>query len=892
MTDADPSPALDAVDRYLARHAGAFWRWSPSGEAIEAGSSSGQRKTVTLVFREELATIFAHLRARGLPPLGAVIPILVATRDDWHVDSPDTRGLQVETLRALSLVHRLPASLRATPAARALLVATLYENSPVTCPPTIAHNVVERLGRASFTVPEAQLPSARDEATVQAALALWIKPDSTPSDASVERLELALRTGLDQLPRAADLVSSSHTARELLAELRRDPKLSGFARFVDTVRGATVIPPLRAGREDLPTGGVADVSHRGPIERLLLTELVHDDESLAVRVALDEALYLRREAARVRPPVERAILIDAGLRTWGLPRVMLTAIALAWIVESDGEARVQRAGRPPTPIRLDRRADLVAHLSSVTSILDATSDLATFTSACRSDDEPVLLLHRRTVDSSEFRTQLGRCPALARGVLVATADETGHYGIARWTHRGRVIIRDGVLDLRPIVGPSTNITPVPGLPRLFQERDFPLSLAAPPESPCVAAGEEFLVVADPARILRTDARGIGREIYRALPNGELLWLSEERGTVRYVVRVPERDVVIASTIRPDGSITLTSFPCAERIVAADFSLGHHVGLFLRDPARVRIHSIDREAPVTEFPARPLQVQTRWPQPIFFGYGDNFATLGQLASGSGGNNWVTSYAADARSLIATFLPLGSEWPSVVNQEGKLSSLDPRDSSSTSIGRVWGIARDGSRLRILRSDAPETYDLESKQRLSEREPLDRTPEFRRRRSDIAREIRSLIVGADRAGEPGVWLSGSRRILKRLDRRATVEEANASDSPHGPRHPQRDARPFGEPIPLPDSSLTAAHADFADGSTAWLDDRGVLLLVPSDAPSRTVAVVISSVNDRGVLQGSDLGWIAPNRVLSPNNKALIERDQAVAAFARCVIEAGGAS
>ena len=40
----------------------------------------------------------------------------------------------------------------------------------------------------------------------------------------------------------------------------------------------------------------SDISNRGPLDRLLLSESAHDDLTLAVRIALNEALYLRRES--------------------------------------------------------------------------------------------------------------------------------------------------------------------------------------------------------------------------------------------------------------------------------------------------------------------------------------------------------------------------------------------------------------------------------------------------------------------------------------------------------------------------------------------------------------------------------------------------------------------
>ena len=68
---------------------------------------------------------------------------------------------------------------------------------------------------------------------------------------------------------------------------------AGFAR---QLMAAVTLPRRLADPEEIAMGGVSDISNRGPLDRLLLTELVHDDLTLAVRVSSNEALYLRRES--------------------------------------------------------------------------------------------------------------------------------------------------------------------------------------------------------------------------------------------------------------------------------------------------------------------------------------------------------------------------------------------------------------------------------------------------------------------------------------------------------------------------------------------------------------------------------------------------------------------
>ena len=70
-----------AVRAYLAPFASSFWRWDDEGEVITWSDGS------TIVFRAELAGVVAQLASGGLPPLGAVVLLLAASRDGWPGES-------------------------------------------------------------------------------------------------------------------------------------------------------------------------------------------------------------------------------------------------------------------------------------------------------------------------------------------------------------------------------------------------------------------------------------------------------------------------------------------------------------------------------------------------------------------------------------------------------------------------------------------------------------------------------------------------------------------------------------------------------------------------------------------------------------------------------------
>src|SRR5262249_7407213 len=184
-----------------------------------------------------------------------------------------------------------------------------------------------------------------------------------------DSLALRLKTGLDEVVAPAEIdLTPAERARSLIAQLEDDDELSGVGRLARHLMAAVTLPRAVSDREDLPLGGVSDISNRGPLDRLLLSELAHDDLTLAVRVATGEALYLRREQPPRTPPRERVLLLESGIRTWGVPRVFATAVALALTATTDTHTDVvcyRAAGGGVLPVDLTTRQGLIEHLGAL-----------------------------------------------------------------------------------------------------------------------------------------------------------------------------------------------------------------------------------------------------------------------------------------------------------------------------------------------------------------------------------------------------------------------------------------------------------------------------------------------------------------------------------------------
>src|SRR5882724_5379710 len=383
---------------YLRAPFNACWRWAENGAVLT------WRDGTTVAFREEIAAVLERLAGQGLPPFSAIALFLAACRGkvpevadvigktkacpsqehaNLHKSARQQLALQVEaTLDELRKLTTLPADLLTGLNAKSLLAEIVFESSKLerqTEPGEILRGL-----NGPFC--DAELNSADGEEWTSAQVGHLFMIARGLKTHSAESLRLRLLTGLDALPDAADVeVSPADLARKLLTDLSRDEEHAGLARAARELMAAIRLPRRLAEPEQLAIGGVADISNRGPLDRLLLSELAHDDLTLAARVALNEALYLRREPPSREPPSTLAVLVDSGVRLWGLPRVFATAVALALVARErrHAEVSVWRAhGREVRAVDLLSRTGLIAHLGALETGHNPGEALPAFSDKC------------------------------------------------------------------------------------------------------------------------------------------------------------------------------------------------------------------------------------------------------------------------------------------------------------------------------------------------------------------------------------------------------------------------------------------------------------------------------------------------------------------------------
>lgn len=489
----------------------------------------------TIAFHEELAAVFNRLALSGLPNFPSVVLGMAALRASW----PDVRQ------RISRLLHALQNSHYPTYAAAMQKHATLIGTWPTssrklelltryaTANATSVSAKAELLGSLFDRFESAYSKEEQCEIAATFAAGLpedWVierrgdgEPMTLPSSDEEEEqwrsrppvfhrvlhdvLELVrvariLATGLhdfsdDDLKQKVDTgiahdivtpaespLDAPQTAGELLHSLQEDAEFSGIANLTRHLIAAVSLPRSLLVTQDVRAGGVSDITNRGQLDQLLLSELAFDDLTLAVRIASNEAMYLRHETPPSPQADLRPVLIDTSLPMWGIPKLYATAMALALHVGAEDMLTIQcfRAnGSDVDEVPLGSRQDIADQLAALSPTEHAGAALPAFEaklSACKATTEPVLITTSDTLASHTFRYALDQLSLKSLWIICVERD--GRLQVMQRTRQGTSIRKKIHLPLQDLLsnGEEVRNQDVAGqLPAILGLEEFPLRLS-------------------------------------------------------------------------------------------------------------------------------------------------------------------------------------------------------------------------------------------------------------------------------------------------------------------------------------------------------------------------------------------------------------------------------
>jgi len=877
-----------------------FMGWDADGSAIVW--SDGR----TIMFREELAGLLGGLNTPYLPPLGAMALTLAACRDNWHEpplrkevmvramffgeaswsDEPGSvlvSELGRKAVHALDMLHHAWLEMRGDPLAKGRLIAQLcdarLEGLCRSVPPA---EIRKRLG-----TPESWFagPAVRAQDYFLRDLRILAKAFG---DLDATALTSQVNTGLDQLvvPTPEPLaLPPGGSIRDLLRDLEEDDDLGGVAKLARTLLAAVDLPRAVSDPDEFAQGGVSDIANRGELDRLLLSELAHDDLTLAVRVAMREALYLRREVPPRTPPRRRLLLVDSGVRMWGIPRVFATSVALALSVAGDERVRVQAyrsAGNVAAESDFATREGLIDHLAALDHRAQPGGALAALVADVRRDPasapaDLVLITCDEVLADRDFQRTLEELEL--PNLYLVTVSREGELRILERTPAGRRLLRKATMNLEEVLAdrPTNRRQEIKrpdrgDLPAIFHVSPFPLRL-----SQAITAHRAWEAVGYGVLQLSKDGRLLG-------------WTSPDQGGIQLAEGLGDGRVLWVSPTMVDGkSVAVIGKLSLRGLQAVTFDLATH-----QVACTPLMHTLDQPRGVTgqgnvafvfdknrveaielshgEMLAQNAMPDLQWVGQRFFREFRQGKAIWSVVSFDGARTLFTQVPGvpdDAEMLIE---PSAREGFAVVTRQGKLLHLDNGWSKSLvhhedPIARIncGSVARDGLRFTasvILRRPGPAAallvYTLNGGTQTlvgpaeEAVEPalkkFSKPHNMRIRFDGIIGEADGRFLLASRRGQYCLLTYNTQ--LRAMVLTARPQELKSLNS--------RGRMVRFEPIDGPEPASSLRVATWADGSRAWLDPRGMLHLRSSDGSIPECSIALA--------EGETAGWAADGRVFGP--------------------------
>lgn len=385
-----------------------FWQWAEEGEVIEWTKGEG-----TICYKTELLNDLSQI-SNHLPPLGPLLLVIAlgkptpgpqAIQATLHQYVDDLAGHETEfisenpsadspTEDIKTIITDFLALLRPLPGRywkgldRKVLLNTLFEDVKTFLQRETAKEMLSILQRGAYDYviahstsidPLSQLKG--DVSILQQILKRY------PNTAALEKKLDEVVNPSPPVPAPIEVpedLPKPAQAEELLQVLAEDDQTAMLALLTQRLIAALHLPMHTKGYSQTSFGGVSDITNKGNFDRLLLSELAHDNETLMVRLANNEALYLRREELPDNERGQRFILVDKSIKLWGTPHLLAMATALACAIDNRQHAEIlpfALLGDGYEPMDLSSKAEIMASMQLLSPALNSAKALSLFTEA-------------------------------------------------------------------------------------------------------------------------------------------------------------------------------------------------------------------------------------------------------------------------------------------------------------------------------------------------------------------------------------------------------------------------------------------------------------------------------------------------------------------------------
>ncbi|ANF49884.1 hypothetical protein A0O34_04780 [Chryseobacterium glaciei] len=389
------------VKEYFQSYEHYFWEWT-TDEDVPDNTGYNENNLISIpnvgviAYRLYIIEILEELQQEGFPPFGSFLLILYAIQDGYlNMDGvyyhlkrqkgkPFGKDVSVNDIElAISFLENLNnlESVLKKGQNKINLLNTIFKD---------CHNKISQINSKLIIKKFERSPIIIGESANKKLLTKNVVNRDITTLALLHNKFPTVKSIIDAMINVVDLPeldeeviqdeTTIETNKDFIQELIEDPKTFQVGSLIKRIWSGLKIPMRHLSPGEQPIGGISDMTNKGELSKMLLSEFANEDEIFMNRVANNEALYIQREIPPEENIFERIILIDTSLKNWGSPKVLAFASAIAVIKhpKAHSECKVFALGQTNVAISLDKVEEVVDNLNQVSPVLEVSPALDRF----------------------------------------------------------------------------------------------------------------------------------------------------------------------------------------------------------------------------------------------------------------------------------------------------------------------------------------------------------------------------------------------------------------------------------------------------------------------------------------------------------------------------------
>lgn len=379
---------------YFINNENYFWTLEEDGDVIAIRGGD------TIAYSEFVIRMLEDLAEQGLPPFGSLLLAIIATNHPKNdlVGQVETlirrsvlekrqgyvERLKVldETVRFLNLLASLPVKYT-TGKIRVQLFQLLFADCHGKLSKDVSRQIISGINQLKDTGNQKVLRTLSGEDKF-GDINIY---DEFRCIALLGRKFPDTKTLIDELagiPEIEEPVLEEEEERaipgDFIESLMDHPTTFPVGALIRSLLSGMSIPIHHSLPSAQPMGGFSDLSNKGDLDKLLISEFAGDDWMFLSRLANNEALYLHRETPPGADQLERIILVDVTLKSWGTPKILAYAIllAIAKHPKTDIHCTAYAVGNDLYPVAVDTVDEVIQSIQLVDGALHPAAGLIKF----------------------------------------------------------------------------------------------------------------------------------------------------------------------------------------------------------------------------------------------------------------------------------------------------------------------------------------------------------------------------------------------------------------------------------------------------------------------------------------------------------------------------------